>query len=55
MRETSMTRRDALKGAAGLAAVGAFPAGAAGSGGEASGRERVAIIGAGGPRLGIAS
>jgi predicted NAD/FAD-binding protein len=37
-----MTRRDALKGAVGLAALGAFPAGAAGNG-----RERVAIIGAG--------
>jgi hypothetical protein len=40
--ETSMTRRDALKGAVGLAALGAVPAGAAGNG-----RERVAIIGAG--------
>ena len=39
-----MTRRDALKGAVGLAAtLGAFPAGAAGR----SGRDRVAIIGAG--------
>jgi uncharacterized protein len=37
-----MTRRDALKGAAGLAAFGALPAGAA-----ANGRDRVAIIGAG--------
>jgi uncharacterized protein len=40
--ETSLTRRDALKGAVGLAALGALPADAAGSG-----RERVAIIGAG--------
>jgi predicted NAD/FAD-binding protein len=39
--ETSLTRRDALKGAVGLAALGAMPAGAAGR------RERVAIIGAG--------
>ena len=37
-----MTRRDALKGAAGLAAFGALPAAAA-----ANGRDRVAIIGAG--------
>src|SRR5215218_8614906 len=37
-----MTRRDALKGAAGLAAFGALPARAA-----ANGRDRVAIIGAG--------
>src|SRR3954468_15771173 len=37
-----MTRRDALKGAAGLAAFGARPGGAA-----ANGRDRVAIIGAG--------
>jgi predicted NAD/FAD-binding protein len=37
-----MTRRDALKGAVGLAALGTWPAGAAGSS-----RERVAIIGAG--------
>ena len=43
MSETSMTRRDALKGAVGLAALGALPAGAA----ARSGRERVAIIGAG--------
>ncbi len=42
-----MTRRDALKGAVGLATVGALPASAAGSGGPRSGRERVAIIGAG--------
>ena len=42
-----MTRRDALKGAVGLAALGALPASAAGSGGPRSGRERVAIIGAG--------
>ena len=38
---TRLTRRDALKGAVGLAALGALPAGAA------AGRERVAIIGAG--------
>src|SRR5688500_18431096 len=38
-----MTRRDALKGAVGLATLGALPASAAGR----SGRERVAIIGAG--------
>ena len=38
-----MTRRDALKGAVGLAALGALPAGAA----ARSGRERVAIIGGG--------
>src|SRR3954451_5154072 len=43
----SMTRRDALKGAVGLAALGALPAGAAGSGRAESGRERVAIVGAG--------
>jgi predicted NAD/FAD-binding protein len=42
--ETSLTRRDALKGAVGLAALGAFPASAAGS---ARKRDRVAIIGAG--------
>ena len=42
-----MTRRDALKGAVGLAALGALPASAAGSGRPRSGRERVAIIGAG--------
>ena len=42
MSETSLTRRDAIKGAVGLAALGAVPASAAGSG-----RERVAIIGAG--------
>ena len=42
-----MTRRDALKGAVGLAALGALPAGAAGSGRPRPGRERVAIIGAG--------
>ena len=40
MSETSLTRRDALKGAVGLAALGALPA-------SAAGRERVAIIGAG--------
>jgi predicted NAD/FAD-binding protein len=38
---TRLTRRDALKGAVGLAALGALPARAA------AGRERVAIIGAG--------
>ena len=38
-----MTRRDALKGAVGLAALGAVPASAA----ARNGRERVAIIGAG--------
>jgi predicted NAD/FAD-binding protein len=38
--ETSLTRRDALKGAIGLAALGAVPA-------SAAERERVAIIGAG--------
>ena len=42
-----MTRRDALKGAVGLAALGALPASAAGSGRPRPGRERVAIIGAG--------
>ena len=42
-----MTRRDALKGAVGLAALGALPASAAGSGGPRSRRERVAIIGGG--------
>jgi uncharacterized protein len=41
--ETSLTRRDALKGAVGLAALGALPASAGGRGR----RERVAIIGAG--------
>jgi predicted NAD/FAD-binding protein len=47
--ERSLTRRDALKGAVGLAALGALPASAAGSGRPRSGRERerVAIIGAG--------
>jgi uncharacterized protein len=45
--ETSMTRRDALKGAVGLATLGAMPASAAGRGRPRSGRERVAIIGAG--------
>lgn len=43
MSERSLTRRDALKGAVGLAALSALPAGAA-AGRE---RERVAIIGAG--------
>ena len=47
MSETSLTRRDAIKGAVGLAALGALPASAAGSGRPRSGRERVAIIGAG--------
>jgi predicted NAD/FAD-binding protein len=42
-----MTRRDALKGAVGLAALGALPASAAGSGRPRSGRDRVAIVGAG--------
>ncbi len=45
--ETSMTRRDVVKGAVGLATVGALPAGAAGAGRARSGRGRVAIIGAG--------
>src|SRR4051812_4698630 len=45
--ETSMTRRDALKGALGLATIGALPASAAASGRPRPGRERVAIIGAG--------
>ena len=45
--ETSLTRRDAIKGAVGLATLGALPASAAGSGRPRSGRERVAIIGAG--------
>ena len=47
MSETSVSRRDVLKGAGALAALGAFPASAAGSGGPRSGRERVAIIGGG--------
>ena len=42
-----MTRRDVLKGAGALAALGTFPASAAGSGRPRSGRERVAIIGGG--------
>ncbi len=42
-----MTRRDVLKGAAGVAALGALEADAAAGAGRASGRERVAIIGAG--------
>ena len=42
-----MTRRDVLQGAVGLATLGALPAGAAGNGEPPSGRERVAIIGAG--------
>jgi uncharacterized protein len=45
--ETSLTRRDALKGAVGLAALGALPSSAAGRGRPRSARERVAIIGAG--------
>jgi predicted NAD/FAD-binding protein len=45
--ETSLTRRDAIKGAVGLAALGALPASAAGSARPRPGRERVAIIGAG--------
>jgi predicted NAD/FAD-binding protein len=45
--DPSLTRRDALKGAAGLAVLGGLPAGAAGSGRPRPGRERVAIIGAG--------
>ena len=47
--ETSLTRRDAIKGAVGLATLGALPASAAGSRRGRSGRERerVAIIGAG--------
>src|SRR5262245_42118770 len=45
--EASLTRRDVLKGAAGLATIGALPAGAAGSERSWPGRERVAIIGAG--------
>jgi uncharacterized protein len=40
--DTSLTRRDAIKGAFAVAALGAFPASAAGRG-----RERVAIVGAG--------
>ena len=42
MSETSITRRDVVKGALGLATLGALPASAAGNG-----RERVAIIGGG--------
>ena len=42
-----MTRRDALKGAVGLATLGTLPATAAGNGRPRSGRERVAIIGGG--------
>ena len=47
--ETSLTRRDAIKGAVGLAAVAALPASAVARGRPRSGRERerVAIIGAG--------
>ena len=47
--ETSLTRRDAIKGAVGLAALGALPAGAAASARPrlSRERERVAIIGAG--------
>src|SRR3954451_22843447 len=47
MSEASLTRRDVLKGAAGLATLGALPASAAGNGRPRSGRQRVAIIGAG--------
>ena len=43
MSETSITRRDVVKGAVGLAALGALPASAAGR----VGRDRVAIIGGG--------
>jgi uncharacterized protein len=42
-----MTRRDALKGAVGLATLGVLPASAAGSARPRSGRDRVAIVGAG--------
>ena len=42
--ETSLTRRDVVKGAVGLATLGALPASAAGTD---DGRDRVAIIGAG--------
>src|SRR3954451_19730557 len=42
-----MTRRDALKGAVGVATLGVLPAGAAASRRPRPGRERVAIIGAG--------
>ncbi len=45
--ETSLTRRDAIKGAVGLATLAALPASAAGRERPSSGRERVAIIGAG--------
>ena len=45
--ETSLTRRDAIKGAVGLATLAALPASAAGRERPRSGRERVAIIGAG--------
>ena len=47
LANTSITRRHALKGAVGLATLGAFPANATGNGGQRSERERVAIIGAG--------
>ena len=45
MSETSITRREVLKGAVGLAALGALPAGAAAR--ARPRRDRVAIIGAG--------
>src|SRR5829696_331386 len=54
LSKASLTRRDALKGAVGLATLGAgsalaadLPANATGNGGPISERERVAIIGAG--------
>ena len=47
MSETSITRRDVVKGAVGLATLGALPAGAAANGRPRPGRARVAIIGAG--------
>ncbi len=47
LSETSLTRRDAIKGAVGLATLAALPASAAGRERPRSGRERVAIIGAG--------
>ncbi len=47
MSEATITRRDVLKGAVGVAALGALPACAAGNDRPRSGRERVAIIGAG--------
>ena len=47
LAKTSMTRRNALKGAVGLATLGAVPANATGNGRPRSERERVAVIGAG--------